>query len=44
MQLAEEKVHDIEALKAAQAKLQRKAAEEIIELKKAQDRLIIETM
>ena len=42
VQLVEEKVWEIEALKAAQAELQCKATKEITELKKAQDLLIIE--
>ena len=42
MQLAEEKFLEINQLKATQAELQRKAAEEITDLKKAQYYLIVE--
>ena len=42
MQLEEEKVWEIEALKEAQAEWQHKVAEEITMLRKAQDDLIIE--
>ena len=42
MQLEEEKVQEIDALKETQAKMKWKVAEEITELKKVQYLLIIE--
>ena len=42
MQLAEEKVREIDALKEMQVEMQHKATEEITELKKVQDGLIVE--
>ena len=42
MQLTEEKLREINQLKVTQAELQQKAAEEMTDLKKAQDHLIVE--
>ena len=42
VQLEEEKVQEIDALKVAQTKLQHKGDKEINKLKKVQDRLIVE--
>ena len=42
VQLTEEKVQEIDALKVTQAEMQGKAAEEITEMKKVQDCFIIE--
>ena len=42
MQLAKEKLQEINTLKATQAEMQGKAAVDITDLKKAQDRLIVE--
>ena len=42
MQLAKEKLHEINQLKVAQAELQRKTSKEITDLKKVQDCLIVD--